>query len=299
VSVRGRAAVQARFQKLLQRISFTTAERLRSKTHREGVTRRLRTSFATNRILLIGSAARSSAIPQTSDMDLMVVLRVQEARWGDKLMSSSTVLKSVSDQLQSRYRMTAIGKDGQAIVIDFGDGERPVEVVPAVFRGFRNNGPLYLVPNGQGDWMATSPELHNRYIARADAQSGGKLKNVAKMIKYWRTCRVSEIPLSSFHVELLMAGTGICSGVKTYGHCLFELFRQLSSREIKALQDPLGISGLISAVRTNVQRERTLAVVNDSLAHAAKALLPEEAYKPDEAIHQWNSVFNGCFPKSL
>ena len=299
MSVRARVVVQARFQKLLQRISFTAATRLRSETHREGVTRRLRSSFVTNRILLIGSSARSSAIPQASDTDLMVVLRVQEARWGDKLMSSSTVLDSVRNQLQGRYRMTEIGRDGQAIVIDFGDGERAVEVVPAVFEGFRNNVPLYLIPDGQGDWMATSPEHHNRYIAKANARSGGKLKNVAKMIKYWRTCRISGISLSSFHVELLIADTGICSGVKTYGHCLFEPFRLLSTREVRALQDPLGISGLILAAKTNAQRERTLAAVNDSLAHATKALLAEQADKTDEAIHQWDSVFNGCFPKSL
>jgi hypothetical protein len=255
-------------------------------------------SFATSKIFPIGSAVRGSAIPQTSDLDLMLVLRVHEARWGGQLTSSFTVLNNVRAQLRARYRNTEIGRDGQAVVVDFEDGERPVEVVPAVFARFQEGVPLYAIPDGQGGWITTSPALHRRYISQADARSGGKLKNVARMIKYWRWCRTPDIPLSSFHIELLMAHEGICAGVKMYGQCLYDLFQLLSKRECRALQDPLGISGLVQAANTEAKRERAVAAVSDSAFHSARALLAELQGDTEEAIRQWDIVFNRFFPKS-
>jgi SMODS domain-containing protein len=295
--LRTRAAIQVRFQKLLGRVNFSDTDLQRFHTHRESVTRRLRVSFATSKIFPIGSATRGSAIPQTSDLDLMLVLRVHEARWGGKLMSSFSVLNNVRAQLQSRYRRTDIGRDGQAIVVDFEDGQRPVDVVPAVFAGVRGAIPLYIIPDGRGGWITTSPALHRQYISHADERSGGKLKNVARMIKYWRWCRTPEIPLSSFHVELLMAHDGLCAGVKTYGQCLYNLFQLLSKRECRALQDPLRISGWVQAANTEAKRERAVAGVNDSAFHSAKALVAELEGDTPEAIPQWDIVFNGFFPK--
>jgi len=81
-----------------------------------------------------------------------------------------------------------------------------VDVVPAIFGGWSNqNTPIYWMPNGEGWWMNSSPPAHNTYIKKAEERSGGKLKRTAKLIKYWRECRDPKIPISSFHIEMLLA----------------------------------------------------------------------------------------------
>jgi hypothetical protein len=294
--VRCSAAVRERFQSVLHRLDYSQAEQAKLELHRNTVRRRLLATFFANRILLIGSTQRDTAIPQSSDLDLLLILQVKEVRWGGELVRSSTVLDNVRKTLQIRYRTTSVGRDGQAVAVDFGDGERPIEVVPGVFLGLQDGAPRYLIPDGSGSWIHTSPESHNRFIALADARSGGKLKSVAKLAKYWRWCRTPEVPLSSFHIELLLAQHGICVGAKSHGQCLYELLKVLTERQCRGLQDPCGISGLIPAAGTEAKRGKVNATVTDSMEHAARALTAERIGRADDAIFQWNCVFNGNFP---
>jgi hypothetical protein len=294
--VRTSAAVRERFQRLLSRLEYTGPDLAKFELHRISVTRRLHTAFSANRILPIGSAQRQTAIPQSSDLDLMLVLQTKEVYWGRDIMRSSTVLDNVRTELRYRYKNTEIGRDGQAVVVDFEDGERPIDVVPGVFVGLKNGVATYLIPDGSGDWIQTSPDAHNKLISIADARSGGKLKYIAKLLKYWRGCRIPEIPLRSFHIELLLAYSGTCLGAKTHGQCLFELLKLLSERQCRALQDPCGISGLIPAATTEAKRQRAAATVADSLGHAARALTAEATGRTPDALSQWDLVFNGLFP---
>jgi len=294
--VRCSAALRERFQRVLQRLDYSQIDRAKLELHRSTVQRRLLITFSTNRILPIGSTQRGTAIPQSSDLDLLLILQFKELRWGGELVRSSTVLDNVRKTLQVRYRNTSIGRDGQAVAVDFGDGERPIEVVPGAFLGLGEGAPRYLIPDRNDGWIQTSPDSHNKFIALADWRSGGKLKSVAKLAKYWRWCRTPEVPLSSFHIELLLAQNAICVGAKSHGQCLYELFKLLSDRQCRSLQDPCGISGLIPAAGTEAKRARAYATVTDSTEHAVRALAAERIGRTADAIFQWNCVFNGWFP---
>lgn len=294
--LRSRAPVFSRFQLLLSRTRFTEADITTYQTHLAGVTRRLETSFKANRRVPIGSAARGSAIRQSSDLDLMMVLKKTEAQCAGGLVSSTTILNKVADALRIRFWNTDVGRDGQAVVVEFRDGMYPVDVVPAVFDRIQNKAPIYLIPDGYGDWIDTSPLAHDRLISQADATGSGKLKNVAKLVKYWRWCRTPELPLTSFHVEMLLATERICSGVKTYSQCLTDFFRVLAKRECRALRDPLGISRSIPAANTDAKRERLNGAVQAAALHSEKAIISELDGQGMDAVYQWGIVFNGGFP---
>lgn len=145
--------------------------------------------------------------------------------------------------------------------------------------------------------MAACPARHNAYINAANLQSGGKLRRVAQLLKYWRECRSPRVPLSSFHIEMILASRGICRGVKTYAACVTEVLQNLASRECRALQDPLGIAGNIAAVKTDNQRESALASVKNARDHAKDACVADYAGDVEEAWRQWDIVFNYEFPK--
>src|SRR5204863_82682 len=130
------------------------------------------------------------------------------------------------------YPTTPLGKDVHAVVVPF--SQRPsVDVVPAVFDQMVNGRPQYLIPDGEGWWMPTSPERHNLYISSANERSFGKQKRVAQLIKFWRLCSSTRFALSSFHIEMLLASSKICNGPKTYAACMTEVLRNLAERECR------------------------------------------------------------------
>ena len=296
-AARARAAIAWRFQILLGRTAFSAADSLIYAAHIQGVMKRLESSFLANSRIPIGSGTRGSAIRQSSDRDLMLVLKRTEARWDGRLTSSTTVLNRVAGSLRLRFPNTAVGRDGQAVVVGFRDGRYPVDVVPALFDRIDNKIAIYLIPDGYGGWLEASPLVHNRFIARANLSSAGKLKNVAKLVKFWRWCRTPELPLSSFHVEILLATEAVCSGAKSYSSCLYEFFELMTSRECRALRDPCRVSNLIAAANTEAKCDRLYAAVQSSAEHALKALIAEQSGQAMDAVRQWNLVFNGSFPR--
>ena len=288
-------SISENFASLLSRIQPTDAEITTAKGHIATIKTRLEATFPLNRLVVGGSFARGTFIRGNSDVDVFAVFAKKEAMHGGQLVSSTTVLGNVRAELAARYPSTPVKCNVHAVVVGFAGVH--VDVVPALFDQLLNNRwPQYLIPDGGGGWMATCPDLHNAYISNANTASGGKLRSIAQLIKFWRECRNPRVPLSSFHIEMLLAQEMICSGVKTFGTCVTSVLQRLVDRECRAMQDPLGISGYIRALSTEAQRNSALASVKNSRDHAkfaqAAALL-----QVDEAKRQWNIVFNGNFPK--
>lgn len=125
------------------------------------------------------------------------------------------------------------------------------------------------------------------------------MKQVAKLIKFWRRCRAPHVPLSSFHVELLLAHENICVGAKSYALCLNNALVGLANRECQPLEDPMGIAGSIPAAYTEDKRQKTQAAILASARRAYNALTAESKGNVQEAARLWDLVFNGNFPKSL
>lgn len=285
--------VSRHFSALLLRIQPTEAERARAAQHIAVIKVRLKTVFDISTTRITGSAARGTSIRGGSDTDLFAVFRKVNFTRGGGLIGSDTVLDHVRRQLLMRYPSSDVGRDIMAVTVRFSDGHQ-VDVVPALFDSFRETHPVYLMPDGMGGWMQTAPSLHDQYIQKANSISGGKLRYVAQMMKYWRACRSPQIPISSFHLEMLLAQEGTCRGVKSYAACLRDTFRVLAARSCRDLQDPLGISGYIPAARTDNQREIASASIASSRNHVNSAV-ELEAVDSGESIRQWNLVFNYRF----
>ncbi len=295
------SAVAAAFQTLLNRIQLSSSDAARFASHRSSVRAALigADGFDLNRLETIGSFARQTAVRRTSDADLIAVLRRASVTTGGALQTSHTVLSKLRSVLCTRFWQTAIVRDAQAVVLDFGDGSHPVDVVPAVWEdqsGFRNH-PVFLIPDGAGGWMATSPTSHNRFLAEADARAGGKLTYTAQLVKFWCATRATPVPLSGFHIELLLAGERLCEGARSYSSMLCELFALLANRQCAALNDPISISGRIAAARTDAKRASAIASVEAAADHAERAVAAERRGQEVEAMRQWDLVFNGCFTR--
>jgi hypothetical protein len=288
------------FATLLRRIQPLASERGAAHRHAQTIQARLATAFNVRNFQVVGSHARSTAIRSYSDVDYFAVVAREDARWGGRYMTSDTVLDTVRNELRARFPTTNISRDGQAVVLDFGQADFRVDVVPAIFAEFRPNvGPIFGIPDGNGGWMTTSPAGHNKFLQTADRRSGGKLKRTAQLIKFWRECRQPRVALSSFHVEMVLARERICEGAKSYAVCLAEAFDVLRRREGRAQTDPLGVAGNIPAARTGTQREGLIAALDWARDHAFRACDAEARGDFAEASRQWDIVFNGRLPKTV
>jgi hypothetical protein len=285
------------FKKLLERIEPRQGELDRAGGHAGTVKTRLESSFDLKDFKIVGSHSRDTAIRTHSDADYFAVFSRDEFRWGDSYKSSNTVIDNIRQDLAARFWQTEVYKDGPAVVLGFGQGDYKVDVVPAIFWEIdQNKRPIYYMPNGIGGWMKTSPDSHNRFIKEANDRSRGQLRYTVQLVKFWRECRTPRTPISSFHLDLLLAAERICEGAKTYSQCLTETFQLLTRRECRAYLDPLGISGYVEGVKMGAQREAAYRSVAYAYEHAAKAQDAELRGNTSEAMRQWDIVFNGNFP---
>jgi hypothetical protein len=286
------------FTVLLGRIEPRDSELESIENKMSALNRRLMDSFGIKKIFLAGSHKRKTAIRNHSDVDFFVLFPVTEAHWGGTRISSSTFIEKVRKDLAGRYPNTQVSKDEQAVVVKFGGGSNSIDVVPAIFHGFSaHKRPVYLIPRGDGDWMLASPDSHDTYINAANDASGGMLRYVARLLKYWRHCRENDVRLSSFHIELYLAQSGLCNGAVPYSYCVAKALWDIKTRQCRALQDPLHISGYIPAAKTAAYQQKVYRSIAASADHAASAWKAENDGNIPEARRQWDIVFNGCFPK--
>ena len=188
---------------------------------------------------------------------------------------------------------TEVRRDQQAAVLGFAATQQSLDVVPALFQRFDKGRPVYLIPDGGGGWLETSPEVHDRFFAAADERSKGKLRKVAQLVKWWKHSRESAIPIQSFHIDMLLASSDICVGVKPYTHCLYQSLKLLADRECRGLRDPCGVAGVIYAAHTDRQWESINRAIQVALQHASAAIAAETVKDFQEANRQWQIVFKG------
>jgi predicted nucleotidyltransferase len=215
---------------LVRRIQPRDSELTAAKTHQLVVRARLLSSFDLRRYILIGSHARKTAIRTHSDLDALVVLRRNEAKWGGSIVASETLLRRAILDLKGRFPQSDIRGDRQAAVIHFSGGQESLDVVPALWARFSDGRPVYNIADGDGGWLETSPEAHQRFFAAADLRCAGKLRGVAQLLRWWKYARSSPLPLSSFHADILLAESRICKRTgkaRRYGHAFSLISFQL------------------------------------------------------------------------
>lgn len=286
------------FAKLMRQLDPTPLSIEKGKIHASTIRQRLASTMGVSSGHYIGSATRNTAVRGGSDVDYLAIIPRHQVVWGGRWVSSDTLVNRVRTGLIGRFRLTEIRRDAQAVVVHFGGGSEPVDVVPAVFHTFKSNQkvPVYLIPDGAGGWLETAPAAHSNYIKVANEKSGGKLRRVIQLLKHWRNARSPAIPLSSIHLEMLLAASDVCIGPKSYSSCLVEVFALFHRRSCRGFQDPIALAGVFTVANTEAKLARLVDSVGHALDHAARAHEAELRNDWREALRQWGIVFNGQFP---
>jgi hypothetical protein len=286
------------FAQLMRQLDPTPLSIEKGKLHASTIKQRLASTMKVSIAHYIGSTTRNTAIRGASDVDYLTVIPREEVQWGGRWISSDALINKVRTELMGRFKMTEVRRDAQAVVVHFGGGSEPVDVVPAVFHSFKTTAkvPVYVIPDGTGGWLETAPAAHNNYINAAIERSGGKLRRVIQLIKHWRNARNPSIPLNSIHLEMLLASSSVCVGPKSYSSCLIEAFDLFHQRACRGFQDPIGLAGIFPSANTDAKLIRLINAIEHGHDHALRAYDAEIHKNWHEALRQWGIVFNGQFP---
>lgn len=142
--------------------------------------------------------------------------------------------------------------------------------------------------------MKASPDAHNNYVREIDQSLSNKVKPLVRFIKAWEYYR--DVPISSFYLELRVAKYASGESLILYSTDVERISRELQNLDLARIQDPTGVSGYVSASRTDAQLSDAKSKLATAVSRAAKARAAEKSGEAKETFYWWNLLFDGKFP---
>lgn len=278
-------------RRLGDRVQPDEAGMLWVRDHLSALERRVTKAFPRSRLVLIGSYSRGTAIPVHSNVDTLVVLPREWATWGARRVAPQMIIQRMAQDLGDQHCTAGIRRDGRAVALSFEGVIHTLNVLPAFSLRRSKHYPVYSVPGADLRWVDVSPQCHDALFSQANLRSGGKLRAISRLIKTWGVVVAPPGGISSLYIDMMLATSGIASGVKSYGDCLYEFFNVLARREGHGLSDPAGGSGVILASSSIGARERLCDSVKAAADQALTALDAQTRGEDASARRQWKALF--------
>lgn len=278
------------FNTFHQRITPSNYSSGKAASHKTSITSRLEDYYDLKQLFYSGSANNGTSISNFSDVDFFASIPTKKLK-----ENSSNSLREIKECLQGRFPRTSIYVDSPAVVLDFGSNEwDTAEVIPADFICKKNGYIEYDIPDGTGGWMKSSPSLHNSYVKSENDRLSKKLKPLIRFLKAWKY--VCSVPISSFYLELRVTKWMNSEDTIIYDIDLKNIFENLISCDLAAMQDPKGVSGYIHPCSSDTIKKDAQSKLKTAYARASKAREAESNENTKDAFYWWNLVFADNFP---
>jgi hypothetical protein len=288
--------VTQRFNRFHLDVLLTEEQKEDGKTKHYGVRKCLNSHYygvssEKDNSFLVGSWGKLTRVRPPGDIDLYFVLPYEvykrfNAYVGNK---QSALLQEVKGILQKSYPATEMRGDGQVIVVKFTSIN--VEVVP-VFK--LENGRYWICDtNGGGTYREADPHAEESHVSSIHDAHNNNLRPLVRMLKVWK--RNCNVPLKSFHVELLAADflrqcEWKMNGFFYYDWIMRDFFKYLQSRENGVLFVPGTYETLYLG---NAWKSRC----ESAYSRALKACEYEHADYVNLAGEEWRKIFGDQIPQ--
>lgn len=278
------------FRDFLTKLTPTAAESQAAKSHRASIEACLKSNFGLSRFTRIGSFGNGTSISGYSDVDYLACIPTNQLS-----QSSTASLTKVRNALDARFPNTGVRVSCPAVVLPFGrDASEHTEVVPADYTGEKDGYSLYDIADCSGNWMKASPDAHNDYVRKIDQKLNGKLKPLIRFIKAWKYYQ--QVPISSFYLELRVAKYADNESSIVYDIDVNNVFSLLNKCGLASLQDPMKMSGYISACKTDAAYNDALSKLKTAATRSQKARDAAVNENISEAFDWWRLLYNYQFP---
>lgn len=279
------------FREFHGNLTPTRGEAQAAKKHRASIHACLEKHFGPVRLFRTGSFGNGTSIQGHSDIDYFACISAEMLE-----PNSSTALQQVEKALRTHFPNAKI--KGPAIVVDFrNETSRPAEIVPAKLVKQNAEGDfIYQIANGHGNggWMRSSPDAHNKYVREIHKRLGRKVKPLVTFLKAWRYYH--QVPIRSFYLEMRVAKYASQEGLNNYSRDLTNILKLLLDDQLAPLKDPKNISGSILPCSSEARKPAALLELKKVCQQAENAYKSENLGKIEDAFYWWNLVFAGNFP---
>jgi len=278
------------FRDFLTKLTPSTTESFAAKIHRASIEACLKNNFGLKRFARIGSFGNGTSISGYSDVDYLACLPTNQLT-----QVSTSSLRKVRDALDIRFPNTGVRVSSPAVVVPFGASKvETTEVVPADYLRENNGYKVYDIADSAGGWMNASPDAHNAYVSYINDKHGSKVKPLIRFIKAWKCFR--DVPISSFYLELHVAKYAEGEKSIVYDIDVKQVLSRLWDAQLAAMQDPMGVSGYISACKSDALREDALSKLCTAFVRAEKALEAKDRGNISDVFYWWRLLYNNEFP---
>ena len=278
------------FRDFLPRLTPTATESEGAKKHRTSIEACLQNNYGLKRFVRIGSFGNGTSISGFSDVDYLACFPTDQLT-----LTSTSSLAKVRTALDTRFPNTGVRVSCPAVVVPLGSvAAETTEVVPADYIGDRNGYKVYDIADCVGGWKKASPDAHNEYVRYVDSKLNGKVKPLIRFLKAWKYLR--DVPISSFYLELRVAKYASGETSIVYDMDVRRVLRPLWDGQLANMQDPMEVSGYISACKSESLREDALSKLETAVTRAEKAREDADKGNIEDAFYWWRLLFNNEFP---
>jgi hypothetical protein len=141
--------------------------------------------------------------------------------------------------------------------------------------------------------MDASPHAHADYVNTQHDRLSRQVKPIIQLVKGWKYQR--DVSLRSFYIELRSTEWATSEKAIIPKYDVRNVLTHLRTKELAAMQDPMGVSGYVYAA-TDADKSTALSNVETAYRRAVNALEAESNGKLDDAFYYWGQLFNGYFP---
>jgi hypothetical protein len=137
--------------------------------------------------------------------------RLSQPKWKTGTsIDSSKVLNGIRDAIRDTYPTSSVEIDKHCVNLQTGIAATSesegigFDVVPCFLMHPDNNSErFYLVPNGRGGWMRSSPRKDTDICAELQEFHGGTYRKAVRLVKYWNKTQLAGL-FSSYYIELAL-----------------------------------------------------------------------------------------------
>ena len=282
--------IEEGFKDFLTKLTPSTAESTAAKNHRTSIKECLEANHEMTNFFRTGSFGNGTSISGYSDTDYFAIIPTENHK-----EDSGINLRVIKTTLLNRFPNTGVRVDCPAVVLPFGTkAKESTEVVPADYKRKTKGYNVYEIANCLGTWMDSSPMAHKTYIKEQDDRLSGKLRPLIRFIKAWKFYR--NVNISSFYLELRVAGLMRNEINIVYSIDIKSIISWLYDNDLPAIQDPMGISGLIKPCKSDAQKTDAISKLGTAKTRTVNARSYEEKEDIKNAFYYWNLVFDHKIP---
>lgn len=256
---------------------------------------------ATPHTRLIGSYGRFTAILNIKDVDILLFLPEAEL---DR--TPNAVLLEIG-RLLADYPDTTINTVGQrrSIHLEFPEHDLHLDIVPAVLDGSLEE-PLKVPDRPQAEWIDSDPLGYGRRLSNLNAEKGGKVVPLDKLVKAWRDVQMKVRRPKSYVLEVMVLyasegghitfdGESIESTLAQFFAHVVEKYRDLmdNGKEAPRIRDPQIPGNFITKGWAREHFETFMRRVREADKAAQKALAAETV---ETAEKHWKAIFGDLWP---